>query len=195
MLRVLLGSYCGVAPDGIVFDRSCRHCGDPTHGKPRLAGGFATDEVRFNATSSGDFAVVALSRSADVGIDAERLDPEMHVDPLLRFVAGSAEVPALEKMPETSRQAAFLSGWTQKEAYLKGLGVGIALGLGETPPPHRPLRPPSLPDSCRSSFGAWTLCRFVADEEYLVCLAARDSHAPSRLSHFELDCAAKSAVR
>ena len=42
-------------------------------------------------------------------------------------------MPAGSPLPTTTRLRAFLRAWTEKEAYLKALGIGIATRLRDVP--------------------------------------------------------------
>ena len=66
-LRIILAGYLEIPPSDLVFDRRCSTCGDPVHGKPRIAG--AT--IEFSSSSSGPYGFVAVSRMSDVGADIE----------------------------------------------------------------------------------------------------------------------------
>src|SRR5512145_2804827 len=60
-LRQLLGHYTGTRAGALRFVAGAR-------GKPALAGESA---LRFNVAHSGDFALIALARGREVGVDIE----------------------------------------------------------------------------------------------------------------------------
>lgn len=91
--------------------------------KPRLAG---TAGPSFNLSRSGELAVVAVS-PAEVGADVEQLDGGRSLD-AAPVACTAAELAALDRLPATERGEEFLRLWTAKEAYLKALGVGLAMG-------------------------------------------------------------------
>src|SRR4051794_23395185 len=70
-LRQLLAHYLGIAPLDISFDRTCRHCGDATHGKPRLANEPA---LSFNMSHAGEAWCCVITSDREVGVDIEKLD-------------------------------------------------------------------------------------------------------------------------
>jgi 4'-phosphopantetheinyl transferase len=116
-LRSVLGTALGVEPADIAFDRSCRICGDPKHGKPVVVGA----DVEFSLAHSGALAVVAWTRTAG------------RLEPLAARILDPAEYAAWRALAPAERLPAFLRHWTAKEAYLKALGVGL-FRKGEVPP-------------------------------------------------------------
>jgi 4'-phosphopantetheinyl transferase len=90
-------------------------------GKPYLDEGF-----QFSITHSGDVVCVAFSEH-EVGVDAELVN-ELDNSELLNYFH-PLEKEYIEKSP--TKNADFYKLWTRKEAFLKGMGVGIVNGLNE----------------------------------------------------------------
>lgn len=125
ILRMLLGRYLGVAPRDVALAYG-------EHGKPFLApSGGEPHPLRFNLSHCGDLALLAFALGRDVGVDVERprdgLDPHAIAE---RFFS-PGEAAELRSVPAEQRARAFALGWTRKEAYLKGLGSGLARPLAE----------------------------------------------------------------
>ncbi len=95
------------------------------HGKPRLV--MDGPAPFFNLSHSGNRAVLAVSRSVDVGVDIERIRPVERG--LARRFFSAAEVAALEALPSDQWLDGFFRCWTRKEAVLKALGVGFSMNL------------------------------------------------------------------
>lgn len=97
------------------------------HGKPRL-----TDHPgwHFNLSHSADWALLALSQGAAVGVDLEWCKTLGEADALMaqHFTAG--ERAACEAAPQRERTALFYRIWSRKEACLKAAGCGLST------PPH-----------------------------------------------------------
>ena len=59
-------------PAAVAFDRRCRRCGDPAHGKPVVVSDALPEAyVQFSLSHSGSFAVVAVVTGARIGVDVE----------------------------------------------------------------------------------------------------------------------------
>ena len=116
-LRRVLGAELGVPPADVQLVDA--------PGKPRLAG---AGDPCFNASRSGELALVAVSRH-EVGVDVEHLDGGRGLE-AAPLACTPAELAALDRLPATERAQAFLGLWTAKEAYLKGRGVGLAFPPG-----------------------------------------------------------------
>jgi 4'-phosphopantetheinyl transferase len=111
------------------------------HGKPYVAGPRALRHLRFNLADSGSMAVVAISAGREVGIDIERIRPDIDIAGPARMCFTERELAALAQIPRADRVAAFFSCWTRKEALLKAQGTGlmrppdeVEVGLGRYDP-------------------------------------------------------------
>ena len=117
-VRRVLARYRGEDPAAIAFELG-------PHGKPLLSG----DEPPFSVSHSGDVAVIAVSGAGPVGVDVEevRLIPEL--EQLAARTFARDEAATLAALPAADRANAFFRIWTAKEAYVKALGVGLAMPL------------------------------------------------------------------
>lgn len=124
-----------LAGRGIVRDVLARYLrGDPAalrfttgeRGKPALA-----DEpsLRFNASNSGGVTLVAVTRGREVGVDVEELRPVPEALAIAQRMLGPGERAALQALPADQLEEAFLTCWTRKEAFIKGIGAGLWTGL------------------------------------------------------------------
>jgi len=117
-LRRVLGGYLGSAPEAVRFEYGER-------GKPRLA----ERGVEFNLSHSAEMALLAVTAGVEVGVDVEavrRIEDALRISE--RFFSAT-ERAVLAECPAAERGAAFFRCWTRKEAYVKAVGDGIALGL------------------------------------------------------------------
>ena len=119
-LRCVLADQLGCSPAAIRL--SYGRCG-----KPMLEGGWG--HVDFSLAHSGGDAIIALAAGAAIGVDIELLRPIADVESLARLVFSDAECRELELASDPV--AAFLNGWTRKEAYVKALGLGLTAPLRE----------------------------------------------------------------
>ena len=117
-LRAILASYLASDPAALIFERGA-------HGKPALAG----HDLEFSFSRSGGRALVAVSRDRPVGVDVERVKPGRAVSRIARRRFAPDEAAALARRQTGDRRVAFHRCWTGKEAYAKGVGAGLSLGL------------------------------------------------------------------
>ena len=122
LLRVLLARYLNVRPEEIQFRYNC-------WGKPYLAPDRHPSAPLFNFSHSHGLALCALSRDRMVGVDIERVWPSAEYADIAERFFSTQEIEAIAAQPEPMRQRAFLSCWTQKEAFVKALGQGLSIPL------------------------------------------------------------------
>lgn len=118
-LRQILARSLATGPHQIEFTLT------PT-GKPLLQQP-NQPATHFNLSHSGERAAVAVCRTAQVGIDIERVRDVR--DGLARRFFAADEVAKLEALQGDERREAFFRCWTRKEAFLKATGEGIRRGL------------------------------------------------------------------
>ena len=121
-LRSLLGGYLMIEPDRLRFAYS-------PSGKPRLAGEETLTSIRFNVSHSDDLALFGFARGHKIGVDVERVRPDINVEDLAARYFSPNELKKLRDLPEDRRREAFYCGWTRKEAYLKACGEGLSFPL------------------------------------------------------------------
>ena len=115
-LRRILTAYLGLAPAALQLTRG-------PQGKPALV---SSSPLRFNLTHAGERAALAVAWDREVGIDLEPLDPGLDLSPLLAVACSQTEAARITALPVDVRPQAFLTCWTLKEAYLKGIGAGLS---------------------------------------------------------------------
>ncbi len=108
-LRILLSGYTGLPARDIQFSYS-------DNGKPSIAGANAA----FNVSHSGDWVVLAMGCERAIGVDIERIKPELEIDPIAGRYFSADEQDYLEASDD--RHAAFFRVWVRKEAYVKACG-------------------------------------------------------------------------
>jgi 4'-phosphopantetheinyl transferase len=99
------------------------------YGKPSLASRFDGAGLRFNLAHSDELAIVALCRNRDVGVDVEAIRPLHDEAHLVSTCFSQREQQEYLRVDPVGRTAAFFSGWTRKEAFIKGLGKGLSQPL------------------------------------------------------------------
>ncbi|MBX9393847.1 4'-phosphopantetheinyl transferase superfamily protein [Streptomyces sp. TRM72054] len=122
-LRLLLGAYLGVPPADVPFRRlPCPSCGEP-HGRPGVPG----DPVHFSLSHSGGLCLLAFA-PVPVGVDIEAV-PALEVAQEVGTSLHPQEAAELRAVRAVDRPAVFARVWARKEAYLKGLGVGLGRAM------------------------------------------------------------------
>jgi 4'-phosphopantetheinyl transferase len=119
-VRQILADYLQQPSDKINLAKS-------THGKPYLVD---YPEIHFNISHSAETLLIAISKIGAVGIDIEQAKPHRNdFSALVEKCFASEEIKYWNALAETEKKAEFYRFWTRKEAFVKAVGRGIALGL------------------------------------------------------------------
>lgn len=97
-------------------------------GRPSLPYPMALD-VSFSSTKS--IAVIAVGQRYNVGVDVEYLRPISDVAAMVDLVMTPSEAAVIRDSPSWRSHVCFLRIWTRKEAWLKGIGVGLDFPLNK----------------------------------------------------------------
>ena len=103
-LKTILSHYTGQAPEAIRFSYG-------EHGKPELAP--PCNGLQFNLSHAGDWATIAITRSKPVGIDIERIRPNVDIAALLRRLNETDLPNTISELFQT---------WARREARSKAAG-------------------------------------------------------------------------
>lgn len=123
LLRLVLSRYTRKGAAQIRFSTG-------QHGKPAISGpGAVSDDIQFSLSHSGPYALVAVGRGRAVGADVEVLKADVDALKLAQRFFAPGESALMAKRDGEARRHLFYRFWTAKEAYLKGKGVGLSLGL------------------------------------------------------------------
>ena len=123
LLRVILAQYVKQEPSVIQFDAGL-------YGKPSLrCQSDAALPIEFSLSHSGHYAAVAVGKGRAVGVDVEVRRPDVQALKLAQRFFAPAESERMAQAREEEQQRMFYRYWTGKEAYLKGRGIGLSLGL------------------------------------------------------------------
>ncbi len=120
LLRLMLGKYLDLSPKQLHFEYGAQ-------GKPYLEHG---NGLQFNLSHAGDLAMLAFSQGRAVGVDIESRERGIRGDEIAFRFFTAAEQSELQGLPAKDRPAAFLRGWTRKEAFIKARGQSILRELG-----------------------------------------------------------------
>ncbi|HZX01298.1 4'-phosphopantetheinyl transferase family protein [Kribbella sp.] len=117
IVRRVLAARFSLPAASIRLDRTCPECGKP-HGKVRA------DGVELSVTHSGELVGVAVA-DRPVGLDVEKVDPDVDVDAVARIAFAEDEVRELSRRTGIDKVRRFTEYWTRKEAVLKATGEGL----------------------------------------------------------------------
>lgn len=114
LLKQILAHYAGRPTADLCFDSN-------SSGKPMLRG---VESLHFSVSHSRDLAFLAIAHN-QVGIDVEYIRTDVLRQTAIEQYLARPERSHLEGLPAKARALALYRCWTQKEAVLKALGVGL----------------------------------------------------------------------
>lgn len=174
-IRRVLACYLNVTAKDVEILKS-------EHGKPYLAEGMPF----FNVSHSGDKLAIAVTDIGDVGIDIEQDKKRYSLHALAERCFAPEELTYWSSLDIVMQTQVFYRFWTGKEAYVKAIGRGIALGLERCViNPAQPDRFQRLPQECGRS-EAWRLLSFETDPAYCGAVAIESGDKPVCLQRKQL---------
>ena len=173
LLRRLLGRHLAMPPEQI------RLMTGP-NGKPELDPAFHPGDLTFNLSHSENRALFGLTYGRRIGVDIERVRPNIEIETLAERFFAPGETAALMALPEAQRVPAFFACWTRKEAYLKALGEGIGFGLDRFEVSLTPDAPPALLSTAFDPEEAmrWTLYSLDVSSDFAAAVVIEGSPCP-----------------
>lgn len=166
MLRLLLSRYLQIPAQSLEFNYG-------HFGKPALAGTLNGTQLRFNLAHSDELALVAITRTGEIGVDLERVRPPTDMNELVARFFSSREARQFQKLPLEQKPIAFFNLWTRKEAWLKATGQGIGHLLNQVEVSFLPgerARLLTLPESLGSN-SKWSLHELSTGPGFVASLA------------------------
>ena len=118
VLRKTLASYLKIEPQNIIIKIG-------KYGKPYLE----ASSVYFNLSHTGNKFAVVVCNFSDVGIDVERYRARKNLSALVKKCFSEEESLYWHSLPERQKIQMFYRFWVRKEAFVKAVGRGLALGL------------------------------------------------------------------
>ncbi len=136
ILRHILARYLRTSPREIRLESG-------PFGKPILPNS-AGRQLHFNLSHSHQWAVYAISRDLEVGIDLEKDRDSLDYAGLAERICSPEEFTVFQNLPEAEQRAAFFRCWTRKEAFVKALGQGFSFPLQHVAVSFTPDDPPRI---------------------------------------------------
>lgn len=159
-IRSVLASYLGIEPAALEILKT-------EHGKPYLSEG----GLFFNVSHSGSKLAVAVTDFAEIGVDIEQVRSRHSLQGVAERCFAEEELAIWRSLDGERQLQAFYRLWTAKEAYVKAVGRGIALGLDQCViDPEQPGGFLRLPEDCGDA-EAWRIVNFKTEADYCGALA------------------------
>jgi len=119
-VRSILASYARSEPRSLQFRVG-------KYGKPELDG--ASRNISFNLSRTRGMALLAITDTRCVGIDAETVHPDIDIEGISRRFFTRDEADQISALAPDAQVTAFFACWTRKEAFVKATGIGLSLPL------------------------------------------------------------------
>ena len=85
------------------------------------------DSIDFNISHSGEFVICAISLEGKIGVDIEEIKPILFTE--LKMFFSPKECNEIKRSADST--ISFYRYWTQKEAFLKAIGMGLNIPINE----------------------------------------------------------------
>ena len=174
LLRLFLSQYGGMPPEKIIYQVN-------QHGKLSLP----ASRISFNLSSSQDWVSYAFALGSEVGVDMEQVRSMPDMLRVAKRCFSLEEQAGLFDLPLQLQAEAFFHIWTQKEAFIKARGVGLAYPLKDFSVSVDPGQPARLlaiknaPGECRS----WKMANAILDGDWRVAVCIRMEGEPQVVWH------------
>jgi 4'-phosphopantetheinyl transferase len=175
LLRGIISFYTSRHPGHISFAAS--PLGKPYLGFPEGTG------LEFSLSHSSGSILFAFSKGLPVGIDVEEIQQDMDYLMMASKFFSRSENQSILELPQSLQKQAFFNCWTRKEAYLKGMGVGLHASLQDfsvSVSPHEPailLHPLPADDEGEP----WQLFTIEPQPDYVAAGAVQSVQKPDLL--------------
>ena len=150
ILRRLLGGYLRYPPQDVVLENLA-------YGKPIVAATSRIPSLRFNLSHSHQFALFAFCLEREVGVDIEKIRPEVAFEGIETRYFSPSERDELETLHPDFRPEGFFLCWTRKEAYVKARGDGLKIPLESFSVTLTPGKPALLRSSDEQRWSVYSL--------------------------------------
>jgi 4'-phosphopantetheinyl transferase len=114
-VRIILGRYLNLAPESLEFNYN-------PQGKPSVVN---NQKLQFNLSHTGDLALLAVGKAHPIGVDIEQYSARPY-EGIAQTLFSQTECEGLQKAPQALKPAVFFHIWSQKEAFIKVLGLGLS---------------------------------------------------------------------
>lgn len=114
-VRIILARYLNASPERLEFSYNA-------YGKPKVIN---SSRLQFNLSHTDDLALLAVGKGFPMGIDIEKYSARSY-DDLAKSAFSTQEYHEFLKIPKALKATVFFHIWSQKEAFIKACGLGLA---------------------------------------------------------------------
>lgn len=114
-LRIILARYLNTNPENLQFSYN-------SHGKPEVLNSV---RLQFNLSHTEDLALLAVGKRFPMGVDIEKYTARPY-NGIAKNSFSNLEFKEFSKVPNALKPAIFFHIWSQKEAFIKACGLGLA---------------------------------------------------------------------
>lgn len=153
------------------------------HGKPFVAGQIGACRLQFSCSHSADWALIALTRGSELGVDLEQHRSMPDAEDLAKNFFSCAEINELAGLPSELKTAGFFNGWTRKEAFVKAIGLGLSCPLNGFSVSLAPNQPAALLEVTNNAeaLKRWELISLNVAPNYSAALVFENQQASLKL--------------
>jgi 4'-phosphopantetheinyl transferase len=119
IMRAILAEYLEIPPAAVVLNYN-------PYGKPHLVPQ-TLPPLYFNLSHSDGVGILAVTHIGEIGVDIEYCRALPNMDEMAKLVFSPWEYARWRTLPSVHQSLGFYRGWTCKEAYMKGVGMGFSL--------------------------------------------------------------------
>ena len=161
-LRLILSDYLNCSAQALKFIEN-------EFGKPYLE----HKPLFFNLSHSHELALLAVNARLDLGVDIEWKGREIDYLQIGQRFFSENEYKELASLPEHLQREGFFNCWTRKEAYIKAVGEGMRIPLGQFEVSLKPDDPVRLLSTAHNpqALKVWKLVAIDVASEYVAALA------------------------
>lgn len=174
-LRELLAQLLMLSPEKLNIKKT-------GFGKPFLAD---HPDLVFNLSHSGSAFLIAVAFDCRLGVDLEYFKNRVDFSGLVNHCFAEEEITYWNRLPEIRKKSEFYNFWTRKEAFVKAVGRGLALGLKQcVVNPENPAEFLRIPPDC-GSVSIWRVLGLDLGEDVFSALVVDKDIAGVRLRELE----------
>jgi 4'-phosphopantetheinyl transferase len=165
VLRQLLAIQLGLRPEAVRIESA-------NFQKPKITGPENPKPIRFNCSHSADWALIAVAREREVGVDLEQHRQLADVENLAGEFFSAGENCELAGLSPALKLQGFFNCWTRKEAFVKAIGLGLSYPLNRFSVSLSPDRPAAILNVADdpAALEKWSMISPEANPDYSAAL-------------------------